>query len=66
MTTNLMNPAGAYDDFLATARTHRHWTPADGPLPTLYLSHGAPPLFNDGLWMRCSTGPTTCPNPAAS
>ena len=21
------------------------WTPADGPLPSLYLSHGAPMLF---------------------
>ena len=21
------------------------WTPEDGPLPSLYISHGAPPLF---------------------
>jgi 4,5-DOPA dioxygenase extradiol len=49
-------PAGAYDDFLpgalARARTQREWTPADGPLPALYLSHGAPPLFDDGPWLR--------------
>ncbi|WP_066360489.1 dioxygenase family protein [Herbidospora mongoliensis] len=49
-------PAGAYDEFLAesleAARTHRAWTPADGPLPALYLSHGAPPLFDDGPWIR--------------
>ncbi|MGM1058274.1 dioxygenase family protein [Saccharothrix sp. Mg75] len=36
---------------LAPADAHRPWTPADGPLPALYLSHGAPPLFEDGPWM---------------
>jgi 4,5-DOPA dioxygenase extradiol len=49
-------PAGAYDEFLIEAlplaRAHRTWTPADGPLPALYLSHGAPPLFDDGPWLR--------------
>jgi 4,5-DOPA dioxygenase extradiol len=49
-------PAGAYDEFLPgaldRARTQREWTPADGTLPALYLSHGAPMLFNDALWMR--------------
>ena len=30
---------------------HRSWTPEDGPLPTLYLSHGAPPTFEDPVWM---------------
>ncbi|ULR48312.1 dioxygenase [Streptomyces deccanensis] len=49
-------PGGAYDAFLPEAlpqaRTHRAWTPADGPLPAIYLSHGAPPLFDDGLWIR--------------
>lgn len=29
----------------------RAWTPADGPLPALYLSHGAPPLLEDAGWM---------------
>ena len=28
------------------------WTPADGPLPALYLSHGAPPLLEDRTWMH--------------
>lgn len=28
------------------------WTPDDGALPALYLSHGAPPTFEDGPWMR--------------
>jgi len=49
-------PAGAYDEFLVEAlpraRAQRAWTPADGPLPALYLSHGAPPLFDDGPWIR--------------
>jgi 4,5-DOPA dioxygenase extradiol len=49
-------PAGAYDAFLpgalARSRAQREWTPADGPLPALYLSHGAPPLFDDGPWLR--------------
>ena len=49
-------PAGAYDEFLVealpAARGQRAWTPADGPLPALYLSHGAPPLFDDGPWLR--------------
>jgi 4,5-DOPA dioxygenase extradiol len=49
-------PAGAYDEFLVealpAARAQRSWTPADGPLPALYLSHGAPPLFDDGPWLR--------------
>ena len=27
------------------------WTPADGPLPSLYLSHGAPMLFEMTSWM---------------
>jgi 4,5-DOPA dioxygenase extradiol len=31
---------------------HRKWTPADGPLPALYISHGAPPTFEDAAWMR--------------
>jgi 4,5-DOPA dioxygenase extradiol len=51
-----MIPAGAYDRFLIEAlpraRSQREWTPADGPLPALYLSHGAPPLFDDGPWLR--------------
>ena len=49
-------PAGAFDAFLgdamATSAGHRIWTPADGPLPALYLSHGAPPLFDDATWIH--------------
>lgn len=46
----------AFDAFLPDAlersRAHRAWQPADGPLPALFLSHGAPPLFDDGPWME--------------
>jgi len=52
---NPATPAGAYDEFLPgalpRARSQRAWTPADGALPAIYLSHGAPPLFDDGPWI---------------
>ena len=48
-------PGGAFDRFVGDAErvsgTQRAWTPDDGPLPALYVSHGAPPLFDDGPWM---------------
>ncbi len=30
---------------------HQAWTPDYGPLPALFISHGAPPLFELGNWM---------------
>ncbi len=39
-------------DALDRQQPHRAWTPEDGPLPSLYISHGAPPLFEDALWME--------------
>lgn len=36
---------------LPASRAQRVWTPDDGPLPSLYLSHGAPPLLEDPTWM---------------
>ncbi|HET8599776.1 MAG TPA: class III extradiol ring-cleavage dioxygenase [Segeticoccus sp.] len=33
------------------AHPHRLWTPEDGPLPSIYLSHGAPMLFEMTDWM---------------
>lgn len=48
-------PAAAFDKFLReqapTSRGQRRWTPADGPMPTLYVSHGAPAVFEDALWI---------------
>jgi 4,5-DOPA dioxygenase extradiol len=32
-------------------QSHRLWTPDDGALPSLYLSHGAPMLFEMTGWM---------------
>lgn len=53
---NPEKPAGAFDQFLPGAieasRGQREWTPADGALPTLFLSHGAPPLLDDAEWMN--------------
>ncbi len=49
-------PAGAFDAFLPEASSvsaaQRPWVPEDGALPALYLSHGAPPLFDDAVWMQ--------------
>jgi 4,5-DOPA dioxygenase extradiol len=48
-------PGAAFDAFLETtaprASERRDWTPEDGALPALYLSHGAPPLFDEAEWM---------------
>jgi 4,5-DOPA dioxygenase extradiol len=30
----------------------REWQATDGPMPAIFLSHGAPPLFEDVQWMR--------------
>jgi 4,5-DOPA dioxygenase extradiol len=49
-------PAAAFDAFLRqdapASRDQRPWTPSDGAMPALYLGHGAPPLFEDALWIR--------------
>ncbi|MFI1380417.1 DODA-type extradiol aromatic ring-opening family dioxygenase [Embleya sp. NPDC020886] len=48
-------PAGAYDDLLARvlpqAREQRVWEPSDGPLPSLFVSHGAPFTLDDPQWL---------------
>lgn len=47
-------------------RAHRLWSPDDGPLPALYISHGAPPLFEDTLWMdQLFAWATSLPKPKA-
>jgi 4,5-DOPA dioxygenase extradiol len=48
------HPFAAHLQRAAQARQtgpHRHWVPEDGPLPALYLSHGAPMLFEMTDWM---------------
>ena len=48
-------PAGAYDEHLARvmpeAREHKLWSPSDGPLPSLFVSHGAPFTLDDPRWL---------------
>lgn len=48
-------PAAAFLEFLPGAREasaeHRTWSPSVGPAPALYISHGAPPLFEDATWI---------------
>jgi 4,5-DOPA dioxygenase extradiol len=61
-------PAGAYDEFAATAApasaAQRAWTSADGALPALYIGHGAPPLLDDAVWMaQLASWTHTLPKP---
>ncbi len=37
---------------LEAAHPQPLWTPGDGALPSLYISHGAPPVFEDPAWMQ--------------
>lgn len=39
------------DDRAPSSRAQATWSEDDGPLPALYLSHGAPPVFDDAHWM---------------
>jgi 4,5-DOPA dioxygenase extradiol len=52
---SLTRAAAAFDAFepgaLAASAAQRPWVAGDAPLPSIYLSHGAPPLFDDGPWM---------------
>ncbi|MGW9212403.1 DODA-type extradiol aromatic ring-opening family dioxygenase [Embleya sp. NPDC055664] len=51
----LRTPAAAYDELLARvlpeARGQRVWSPSDGPLPSLFVSHGAPFTLDDPQWL---------------
>ena len=48
--------AAAFDAYepgaLAASAAQQVWQPGDAPLPSLYISHGAPPLFDDAAWMN--------------
>jgi len=57
-TVNLLapeRPGAAFDAFLAgaaaTLRDRPSWQDGDAPMPTLYVSHGAPPVFDDPRWI---------------
>ncbi|SFC84819.1 Aromatic ring-opening dioxygenase, catalytic subunit, LigB family [Nocardioides terrae] len=52
---------------LEAAGPHRPWTPADGPMPALYLSHGGGPMpFQDPGWLEPLHGwARTLPKPRA-
>ncbi len=44
----------------------REWLPSDGPMPALYLGHGAPPLLDDRLWTgQLATWAAALPRPRA-
>lgn len=49
------HPAGAYDQHLGRvltlAENQRVWTTSDGPLPSLFVSHGAPFTLDDPEWI---------------
>ncbi len=70
---SIIRPAvqgGAFDDFLRTSapasRDQAVWQPTDGPMPALYLGHGAPPLFNDATWIdQLSSWSMSLPKPRA-
>ena len=48
-------PGQAFEEFLdsdaPSSRSQAEWSQEDGPMPSLYLSHGAPPVFDDPHWM---------------
>jgi hypothetical protein len=64
------HPGAAFDAYepVARERSARRtpWTPEDGPLSALYVSHGAPPLFDDADWMaRLGAWADRLPTPRA-
>ena len=50
--TDPRHPFAAHLRHVAGLGPRRSWTPDDGVLPALHLSHGTPPPFEDGAWMR--------------
>jgi len=48
----IRHPFAEHLERVATLPAQRAWTAEDGALPSLYISHGAPPTFEDPLWMR--------------
>jgi len=57
-TVNLLapeRPGAAFDTFMADSaaslRDRPTWQDGDAPMPTVYVSHGAPPVFDDPRWI---------------
>ncbi|MGA2837900.1 MAG: class III extradiol ring-cleavage dioxygenase [Acidimicrobiales bacterium] len=48
-------PGAAFDAFLRdtapSSRSRADWEAGSAPMPALFLGHGAPPLFDDPLWI---------------
>ena len=60
------HPFADHLDRVAALAPHTPWTPEDGALPSLYISHGAPPLLEDALWMtQLSDWARALPKPRA-
>lgn len=67
---NPARPAEAYEDLYARAlpeaKAQKVWQPEDGPLPSLFVSHGAPPTLDDPEWLNdLFTWSQTMPKPRA-
>ncbi|WP_326836910.1 hypothetical protein VSH64_18755 [Amycolatopsis rhabdoformis] len=65
------SPAQAYHELVARvlpqAGAQRPWRSEDGPLPTLFVSHGAPPTLDHPLWLNdLYVWGRSFPSPAAS
>jgi len=65
-----VTPGAAFDAFMnesaAENRALHDWSESDGPMPALYLSHGAPPVFDDAHWIdQLSAWSLTMPRPTA-
>lgn len=63
-------PAGAYDALVPHLRERSRnqvaWSADAGPLPTMFISHGAPPLLDDTSWMtELSNWSLALPKPRA-
>ncbi len=61
-----LHPYAAHVRTAQGAGPHLAWQSGDGPLPALYISHGAPPLFEDADWMaRLFAWARSLPRPRA-
>lgn len=67
---NPIRPGEAFDRFMSDraedSRGQKVWSSEDGSLPAIYLSHGAPPVFDDPHWIdQLFSWSQTMPKPRA-